>query len=85
MIGTEVPVPGGAQEALASLQGHHAAGGGANAETHRIAWQQAELNDARQRTIPRWWCSRAEFDHHSVERYQPQLDALSHFIERQPA
>ena len=26
-----------------------------------------------------------EFDHHSVERYQPQrADALSHFIERQP-
>lgn len=85
VIGTEVPVPGGAQEALAGLQVTTPQAVAQTLETHRIAWQKAELNDAWQRTIALVVQPGVEFDHHSVERYQPQrADALSHFIERQP-
>ena len=65
--------------------GHHAAGGGANAGNAPYRPAKAELNDARQRTIALVVQPGVEFDHHSVEHYQPQrADALSHFIERQP-
>lgn len=65
--------------------GHHAAGGGANAGNAPYRLAKAELNDAWQRTIALVVQPGVEFDHHSVERYQPQrADALSHFIERQP-
>ncbi|HGY5800009.1 TPA: class II D-tagatose-bisphosphate aldolase, non-catalytic subunit, partial [Serratia marcescens] len=85
VIGTEVPVPGGAQEALAGLQVTTPQAVAQTLETHRIAWQKAELNDAWQRTIALVVQPGVEFDHHSVEHYQPQrADALSHFIERQP-
>ena len=84
VIGTEVPVPGGAQEAQAGLQVTTPQAVAQTLETHRIA-AKAELNDARQRTIALVVQPGVEFDHHSVEHYQPQrADALSHFIERQP-
>lgn len=40
VIGTEVPVPGGAQEALAGLQVTTPQAVAQTLETHRIAWQK---------------------------------------------
>ncbi|MNS83135.1 D-tagatose-1,6-bisphosphate aldolase subunit KbaZ [compost metagenome] len=85
VIGTEVPVPGGAQEALEGMQVTTPRAVQQTLEIHRLAWQQAELVDAWTRTIALVVQPGVEFDHHSVEHYQPQrAHELSRFIERQP-
>ncbi|CAI1163137.1 D-tagatose-bisphosphate aldolase, class II, non-catalytic subunit [Serratia quinivorans] len=85
VIGTEVPVPGGAQEALEGMQVTTPQAVQQTLEVHRLAWQRAELVDAWRRTIALVVQPGVEFDHHSVEHYQPQrAHELSRFIERQP-
>ncbi|WP_447882807.1 D-tagatose-bisphosphate aldolase, class II, non-catalytic subunit [Serratia fonticola] len=85
VIGTEVPVPGGAQETLQGIQVTTPQAVSATLEAHRHAWQQAELSSAWSRVIALVVQPGVEFDHHSVEHYQPQAaQELSRFIERQP-
>ncbi|MGO2157614.1 MAG: class II D-tagatose-bisphosphate aldolase non-catalytic subunit, partial [Serratia proteamaculans] len=50
VIGTEVPVPGGAQEALEGMQVTTPQAVQQTLDVHRLAWQRAELVDAWTRT-----------------------------------
>jgi D-tagatose-1,6-bisphosphate aldolase subunit GatZ/KbaZ len=85
VIGTEVPVPGGAQEALAGVQVTTPQAVQYTLSAHRQAWQQAELTGAWQRVIALVVQPGVEFDHHGVEHYQPQQAIeLSQFIGQQP-
>jgi D-tagatose-1,6-bisphosphate aldolase subunit GatZ/KbaZ len=73
VIGTEVPVPGGASEALQTVEvtSRHAA-----LETvaiHRDAWRARKLDDAWQRVIALVVQPGVEFDHTKVIDYKPDL------------
>ncbi len=85
VIGTEVPVPGGAKEALAGVHLTTAQAAAATIAVHRQAWQQAGLLDVWPRIIALVVQPGVEFDHHSVEHYRSdQSQALSRYIESQP-
>jgi D-tagatose-1,6-bisphosphate aldolase subunit GatZ/KbaZ len=83
IIGTEVPVPGGAQEALATLEVTTPAAAAHTLATHEAAFRKAGLTAAWQRVIGLVVQPGVEFDHHHVIDYQPaDAQTLSRFIER---
>jgi D-tagatose-1,6-bisphosphate aldolase subunit GatZ/KbaZ len=85
VVGTEVPVPGGAHEELAQLAVTTPAAAAATIAAHRSAFTTAGLDAAWPRVIGLVVQPGVEFDHHKVIDYQaPQATALSRFIESEP-
>jgi D-tagatose-1,6-bisphosphate aldolase subunit GatZ/KbaZ len=80
VIGTEVPAPGGAVEALASIVTHPADAEQALA-THELAFRAAGLSDAWGRVIALVVQPGVEYGHEDVLDYDPQKAAsLSGFL-----
>jgi D-tagatose-1,6-bisphosphate aldolase subunit GatZ/KbaZ len=85
VIGTEVPVPGGATEAIEGLAVTTAQAALGTIEAHRQAFAAAGLEAAWQRVIASVVQPGVEFDHHSVVDYQPaRARELSDAITRVP-
>jgi D-tagatose-1,6-bisphosphate aldolase subunit GatZ/KbaZ len=85
VVGTEVPVPGGAHEDLQELAVTTPAAAAATIAAHRDAFAAAGLEAAWPRVIGLVVQPGVEFDHHKVIDYRPS-DAvrLSCFIESEP-
>ncbi|MDR5760670.1 D-tagatose-bisphosphate aldolase, class II, non-catalytic subunit [Caballeronia sp. LZ035] len=73
IIGTEVPVPGGASEALEGVEVTHADAALETVAIHRAAWHARGLDEAWQRVIALVVQPGVEFDHTKVIDYQPEL------------
>ncbi|HET8900231.1 MAG TPA: D-tagatose-bisphosphate aldolase, class II, non-catalytic subunit [Rhodanobacteraceae bacterium] len=85
VIGTEVPTPGGATEAIEGLAATAPAAALATIAAHRQAFVDAGLNAAWDRVIASVVQPGVEFDHHDVIDYQPlQARALSEAITQVP-
>ena len=85
VIGTEVPVPGGATEAIEGLAVTTPEAALATIEAHRVAFEAAGLGAAWQRVIASVVQPGVEFDHHNVVDYVPaKAQALSQAIAGQP-
>jgi D-tagatose-1,6-bisphosphate aldolase subunit GatZ/KbaZ len=85
IVGTEVPVPGGAKEELDELQVTHPEAMAATVEAHRSAFAKQGLEEAWQRVVGLVVQPGVEFDHHDVVDYQPaKARALSAAIEAFP-
>jgi D-tagatose-1,6-bisphosphate aldolase subunit GatZ/KbaZ len=85
IIGSEVPVPGGAHEALTELAVTTPAAAHATIEAHRAAFVRHGLRDAWDRVIGLVVQPGVEFDHHHVIAYQRAAAAvLSKSIVTQP-
>jgi len=85
VVGTEVPVPGGAQEALTELALTKAAAATATIDAHWNAFQSAQLQHVWPRVIGLVVQPGAEFDHHKVIDFQASRAAdLAGVIEAQP-
>lgn len=85
VIGTEVPVPGGAQEDLGELEVTTPAAAAATIAAHEEAFRGRGLAAAWRRVIALVVQPGVEFDHHKVVDYVPaKAAALSSFIERAP-
>ncbi|MBN6151515.1 D-tagatose-bisphosphate aldolase, class II, non-catalytic subunit [Xanthomonas sp. AmX2] len=85
VIGTEVPVPGGATETIEGLALTTPQAALATIEAHRQAFAQAGLAQAWQRVLASVVQPGVEFDHHSVVDYRPDAArALSQAIEPVP-
>jgi len=85
VIGTEVPVPGGAHEDLEELAVTSPDAAGATLALHREAFAAAGLDAAWERVIAMVVQPGVEFDHHKVIDYRPEkARALSAFIASQP-
>src|SRR6185295_10588078 len=85
VIGTEVPVPGGATEAIEGLAVTSPQAALATIEAHRQAFVSAGLQDAWNRVIASVVQPGVEFDHHNVIDYGPKdAQALSHAITAVP-
>jgi D-tagatose-1,6-bisphosphate aldolase subunit GatZ/KbaZ len=85
VIGTEVPVPGGAHETLDELAVTTPEAAAATLALHREAFERAGLGAAWSRVIAMVVQPGVEFDHHKVIDYQPEkARALSAFIAREP-
>jgi D-tagatose-1,6-bisphosphate aldolase subunit GatZ/KbaZ len=81
VIGTEVPVPGGATEALEGLALTTPQAALATIEAHRVAFVEAGLEQAWQRVLASVVQPGVEFDHHAVIDYDPtKAVALSQSI-----
>ena len=81
VIGTEVPVPGGAHETLTELEVTTPEAARATLEAHRHAFEKEGLSDIWPRIIG-WSFSGVEFDHAHVCDYQPhKAVALSKMVE----
>ena len=84
VIGTEVPVPGGAHEELAALEVTRPEAALATIAAHRAAFDAAGLADAWLRVIALVVQPGVEFDHHKVIDYEPaKAGALRSCIERE--
>lgn len=82
VVGTEVPVPGGAAEELDTVAVTTPAAARATIETHREIFARAGLGDAWQRVIAVVVQPGVEFDHRNVVDYVPDKAlALSRMIE----
>jgi D-tagatose-1,6-bisphosphate aldolase subunit GatZ/KbaZ len=82
VIGTEVPVPGGAAEELASIAVTTPAAARATIETHRKVFAEAGLAAAWPRVIAAVVQPGVEFDHRRVVPYEREnARALSRMIE----
>jgi D-tagatose-1,6-bisphosphate aldolase subunit GatZ/KbaZ len=85
IIGTEVPVPGGAAEELETLAVTSPAAAAVTLDAHRSAFASQGLQDAWSRVIGMVVQPGVEFDHHKVIDYVPQnAQALKQWIEAQP-
>lgn len=83
VIGTEVPVPGGAAEELDELAPTTADAALTTVDIHRNAFAAAGLDDAWSRVIATVVQPGVEFDHDKVVDYQPEKARdLSRAIER---
>ena len=81
VIGTEVPVPGGATESIDGLAVTTPDAALATIEAHRLAFADAGLDEAWQRVIASVVQPGVEFDHHQVVDYVPEkAGALSEAI-----
>ncbi len=81
VIGTEVPVPGGATEELHELAVTEPTAAAATIETHRKTFAEAGLEAAWPRVIALVVQPGVEFDHHKVIDYQSgRASALSAFV-----
>ena len=86
VVGTEVPVPGGAHEDLDELSVTTPGAAAATIAAHREAFSAAGLDDAWPRVIGLVVQPGVEFDHHKVIDYRAAKAAgLSRFIEAEPA
>lgn len=72
VIGTEVPVPGGATETLSELQVTSSAAAGHTLETHKAAFHALQLQGAWERVIALVVQPGVEFDHTHVIDYRPE-------------
>jgi D-tagatose-1,6-bisphosphate aldolase subunit GatZ/KbaZ len=85
VVGTEVPVPGGAQEALTELALTDAAAATATIDAHWDAFQSAGLHHVWPRVIGLVVQPGVEFDHHKVIDFQASRAAdLAAVVEAQP-
>lgn len=85
VIGTEVPVPGGAHETLDQLAVTAPDAAAATLALHQEAFDRAGLGAAWSRVIAMVVQPGVEFDHHKVIDYQPaKARTLSAFIAREP-
>lgn len=85
VIGTEVPVPGGATESIEGLAVTTPQAALATIEAHRQAFIAAGLESAWSRVIASVVQPGVEFDHHNVIDYQPrEAHALSQAISTVP-
>lgn len=85
VIGTEVPVPGGAHEDLGELAVTSPEAAASTLALHREAFARAGLEAAWERVVAMVVQPGVEFDHHKVIDYRPEkARALSAFIESQP-
>jgi D-tagatose-1,6-bisphosphate aldolase subunit GatZ/KbaZ len=85
VIGTEVPVPGGATEAIEGLEVTSPQAALATIEAHRQAFVAAGLESAWERVIASVVQPGVEFDHHNVIDYGPaKAQALSLAINAVP-
>jgi D-tagatose-1,6-bisphosphate aldolase subunit GatZ/KbaZ len=85
VIGTEVPVPGGATESIEGLSITSPQAALATIDAHRQAFLLAGLDDAWSRVIASVVQPGVEFDHHNVIDYGPQeARALSEAITAVP-
>ncbi len=85
IIGTEVPVPGGAQENLHHIDVTSPAAATCTISAHRRAFEQAGLEHIWHRVIGLVVQPGVEFDHTQVIDYQPELThALSHLLDEHP-
>ncbi|MDY6945458.1 MAG: D-tagatose-bisphosphate aldolase, class II, non-catalytic subunit [Pseudomonadota bacterium] len=81
VIGTEVPVPGGATESLGELEVTSPSAARATIAAHRSAFCDVGLDKAWPRVIALVVQPGVEFDHHKVIDYRPsKARALSAFI-----
>lgn len=85
IVGTEVPVPGGAKEELDELQVTRPEAMEATIQAHREAFAANGLDAAWQRVIGLVVQPGVEFDHHDVVDFRPdKARALSAAIEKFP-
>jgi D-tagatose-1,6-bisphosphate aldolase subunit GatZ/KbaZ len=85
VVGTEVPVPGGAKEALTDLALTDAAAATATIDAHWEAFQSAGLHHVWPRVIGLVVQPGVEFDHHKVIDFQsPRAADLAAVVEAQP-
>ena len=85
IIGTEVPVPGGAQEELDTLAVTSAEAAKTTIEIHKERFAQAGLDETWSRVIGLVVQPGVEFDHHKVIDYRhDNAVSLSQFIEDIP-
>ncbi|WP_342323436.1 tagatose-bisphosphate aldolase subunit KbaZ [Kosakonia sp. BYX6] len=85
VIGTEVPVPGGAHETLAELAVTSPAAAHATLQAHRAAFEQQGLSSIWPRIIALVVQPGVEFDHTQVVDYQAsKASELSRMVEDQP-
>jgi D-tagatose-1,6-bisphosphate aldolase subunit GatZ/KbaZ len=85
VIGTEVPVPGGAQEALNELSPTEPEAAIATVEAHRVAFARLGLDSAWERVVGLVVQPGVEFDHGRVVDYVPaKAKRLSACISDQP-
>jgi D-tagatose-1,6-bisphosphate aldolase subunit GatZ/KbaZ len=85
VVGTEVPVPGGAQEALAELAVTDAAAATATIDAHRQAFHEAGLQQVWPRVIGLVVQPGVEFDHDKViDFHASRAAALARVAEAQP-
>jgi D-tagatose-1,6-bisphosphate aldolase subunit GatZ/KbaZ len=84
VIGTEVPVPGGASEALGALEVTSVAAAQQTLAVHRAAFEAQGLASAWQRVVGMVVQPGVEFDHTHVIDYRPEAaQALSAFQKSQ--
>jgi D-tagatose-1,6-bisphosphate aldolase subunit GatZ/KbaZ len=85
VVGTEVPVPGGAHEELGALAVTSPAAASATLEAHARAFAAAGLQAAWARVVALVVQPGVEFDHHKVIDYDPAAArALSRSVEAHP-
>ncbi len=85
VVGTEVPVPGGATESLAELALTEARAATATIHAHWEAFQAAGLQHVWPRVIGLVVQPGVEFDHHKVIDFQaPRASDLAAVVEAQP-
>jgi D-tagatose-1,6-bisphosphate aldolase subunit GatZ/KbaZ len=73
IIGTEVPVPGGAAEELETVEVTHEVAALDTVAVHRDAWRRRGLDAAWERVIALVVQPGVEFDHTKVVDYKPEL------------
>jgi D-tagatose-1,6-bisphosphate aldolase subunit GatZ/KbaZ len=73
VVGTEVPVPGGASETLNTVDVTSRLAALETVAVHRDAWRARQLDDAWQRVIALVVQPGVEFDHTKVIDYRPEL------------
>ncbi|SAL83518.1 tagatose-6-phosphate kinase [Caballeronia arvi] len=85
IIGTEVPVPGGATEELETVEVTSSEAALDTVAVHRNAWRERGLDEAWKRVIALVVQPGVEFDHTKVVDYQPELAAtLSGVLDELP-
>ena len=86
VIGTEVPVPGGAHETLGALQPTSADAARETVRAHRVALEQAGLGDVWPRIVALVVQPGVEFDHLKVIDYdRSRTGELQRVLEAEPA
>ena len=87
IIGTEVPVPGGAKESLENeLELTQPEDADRTIETHKVAFKLIDINSTWERVIGLVVQPGVEFDHHKVIDYQSEkAQALSKTINKYPS
>jgi D-tagatose-1,6-bisphosphate aldolase subunit GatZ/KbaZ len=85
IVGTEVPVPGGAHETLETLEPTRPSSVLATIDAHQQAFDAAGLSEVWPRVIGLVVQPGVEFDHHHVVDFEPaRASELARLIEQQP-